>query len=340
MTGDHGPQQRRLCLVVDIEAYSGRPYTAQQRAQSKLAQALDHACERAGLSRRSCDLQDRGDGQLLLLPPGTDEGRAIPGLVLGLRDALFTLNARGTADETVRLRAALAQGSVQRAPLGFVAYSVELACRLLDSASLRSALAKAQGSDMALVVAADLYTDVFATGAGGVPTSAFRRVRIEIPEKRFSADAWVSAMARGVPVPLGPSGAPRAVPRYGSGRAAKLVGGALLGGAGLALLLADGDTAAHFGLDGRPNDEEQHTEQHAEEHTEHLTEHHLAEEGDIPMSYPDDDSGQTWDDGHLTGDDVIESADHTGYTSVSDYVAGENGYEPDPHHTGDDGSGW
>ncbi|MFF0592203.1 hypothetical protein [Streptomyces antibioticus] len=53
-----------------------------------------------------------------------------------------------------------------------------------------------------------------------------------------------------------------------------------------------------------------------------------------------DEYEQTWDDGRLTEDDVIEAADGTGYTSVSEYVSGENGYEPDD--TGDlgDTSGW
>lgn len=44
----------------------------------------------------------------------------------------------------------------------------------------------------------------------------------------------------------------------------------------------------------------------------------------------------TWDDGHLTEDDVIEAADHTGYTSPSDYYEGVGGYEPDDPHSGYD----
>ncbi|TYB45713.1 hypothetical protein [Actinomadura chibensis] len=39
---------------------------------------------------------------------------------------------------------------------------------------------------------------------------------------------------------------------------------------------------------------------------------------------------KTWGDGEYTEDDVIESADHTGYTSVSDYVHDENALAPDP----------
>lgn len=40
--------------------------------------------------------------------------------------------------------------------------------------------------------------------------------------------------------------------------------------------------------------------------------------------------GKTWGDGEYTGDEVIEAADHTGYTSYSDYFAGDNGLDPDP----------
>ncbi|GAB3851322.1 hypothetical protein ACFPIJ_52950 [Dactylosporangium cerinum] len=49
------------------------------------------------------------------------------------------------------------------------------------------------------------------------------------------------------------------------------------------------------------------------------------------MSYDEDEDEKTWNDGAYTADDVIESADHTGYTSVSDYVSGEDGLTPDAH---------
>ncbi|MFF3938077.1 hypothetical protein [Streptomyces phaeofaciens] len=48
-----------------------------------------------------------------------------------------------------------------------------------------------------------------------------------------------------------------------------------------------------------------------------------------------DEGEQTWDEGRLTEHDVIEAADGTGYTSVSAFVAGENGYEPDGTYASD-----
>ncbi|MFJ9767732.1 hypothetical protein ACIRUY_28295 [Streptomyces erythrochromogenes] len=330
-TGPQGGRQRRLCLIVDVEKYSGRSHRAQMRVQDAVAQALDYACERGGVRRQGCALQDRGDGQLLLLPAGVDEARAVPGLVQGLRDMLPLLNARAAQDEQIRLRAALAQGSVQRAPLGFVAWSVELASRLLDSTELRTALAESADSDMALIVSDDLYSDTFATGAGGLTGSAFRPVRVDIPEKRFSSDAWISVLPRGRTAPLGvavppPGGLPA---RRGRGLRA---GGAALGASGAYVLVRaqhqrdpEGHSAdPHDHQDGRA-DEDGHHEEHVHESGEELAD----------MGHDGHEGEQTWDEGHLTESEVIEAADGTGYTSVSDYVHGENGHDPDPHPVAD-----
>ncbi|THA73701.1 hypothetical protein [Streptomyces sp. A0592] len=335
-TGAQGGRQRRLCLIVDVEKYSGRSHRAQMRVQDGVAHALDYACERGGVRRQECALQDRGDGQLLLLPAGVDEAKAVPGLVQGLRDMLPVLNARAATDEQIRLRAALAQGSVQRAPLGFVAWSVELASRLLDSAELRTALAESAGSDMALIVSDDLYSDTFATGAGGLTGSAFRPVRVDLPEKRFSSDAWISVLPRGRTAPLGVAVAPPGGLPARRGRGVR-AGGAALGVSGAYLLVR----AQHQrDPEGHSADSPGHDERH-DQHDQHEEHAHRTGEGSADMGHDGHEGEQTWDEGHLTESDVVESADGTGYTSVSDYVHGENGHEPDPHPVADwdDGHG-
>ncbi|MFD5624559.1 hypothetical protein [Streptomyces yangpuensis] len=330
-TGAQGGRQRRLCLIVDVEKYSGRSHRAQMRVQDGVAQALDYACERGGVRRQGCALQDRGDGQLLLLPAGVDEAKAVPGLVRGLRDMLPVLNARAADDEQIRLRAALAQGSVERAPLGFVAWSVELASRLLDSAELRTALAESADSDMALIVSADLYSDTFATGAGGLTGSAFRPVRVDIPEKRFSSDAWISVLPRGRTAPLGVTVPPPGSLPARRGRGVR-AGGAALGMSGAYVLLRAQHEADPDGHDPHePHDQHDPHDPHGthETHVDRIGEE-LAD-----MDHDGHEGDQTWDDGHLTENEVIEAADGTGYTSVSDYVHGENGHEPDPHPAAD-----
>src|SRR5262245_24233209 len=130
MTQRVPPAIRRLCLVVDIESYSSLDHQAQHRAQARLAKVLTTAVRRAGvryaLLGRGAIRQNRGDGQLVLLPAGIDEARAISGLVRGLADAMLGINAE---QPRLRLRVALAQGVVQAAATGYVGKSIVDACR-------------------------------------------------------------------------------------------------------------------------------------------------------------------------------------------------------------------
>ncbi|MFF3320726.1 hypothetical protein [Streptomyces sp. NPDC002889] len=354
-----GPRERRLCLIVDVEHYSGRSHAAQMQVQDGVAHALDHACRQAGVRWTACERQDRGDGQLLLLPSGVDEGKAVPGLVLGLRDMLPVLNARAARDHCVRLRVAMAQGAVQRAPLGFVAWSVELASRLLDCGELRSALAGAPSSDMALIVPPDLYADCFAPGAGGLSAAAFRKVRVDIPQKRFASDAWISVLPRGRTAPLGfpvlPPDGPLVRPRRRTGRLLGTAAAAV--GAGTLLMLRDAPeaeddgttpqgTAAHHQATQAQAEAERRTIGHGQqssaeaedvqplaEHVAHAGHHDEAAHvwpSEEPFMAYDSEHDQTWDDGRLGQGDVIQDMDDIGYTSMSDYIDEEHGLEPDP----------
>ncbi|GAA1389639.1 hypothetical protein GCM10009639_17510 [Kitasatospora putterlickiae] len=303
MSGTVAPRVRRICLVVDIEAYSGRPYQVQQKVQERLDRALDHACRRAGVDRKRCEAQDRGDGQLLLLPPDADEAKALPGLVLGLCDALYTLNrAPGTAGR-LRVRAALAQGGVQRAALGYVARSVETACRLLDCQEARAALKGTPDTDLALVVADDLFTDAFAAGGDGLPVEEFTRITVAVPAKRFEARAWVATPRSGSLVTLDPPAPPGS-----RGRAA---GSALLRGLGDALTgAALGATPAHHHEDGdadgdREDEEHDHyghaghgdpegPEGHHGHHDGHQPDHHTDPHADHHWQHQDGYDTDAW----------------------------------------------
>ncbi|GGM14685.1 hypothetical protein ACFFX1_04360 [Dactylosporangium sucinum] len=185
------PGVRRVTLVVDVEAYTVRDNRAQVELQQTLLWTLERACTRAGVGVGRCLRQDRGDGQLLILPAGIDESRQLPLLLRGARAALHRANQAPGIAGRMRLRAALSQGIVHRAATGFVGRSVVLACRLLDSAVLHEALDDHEDTDLAVIVSDDLYSDVFAHGYGDTTADDFRRVDVTMPAKRFAAPAWV-----------------------------------------------------------------------------------------------------------------------------------------------------
>ncbi|WP_238018381.1 hypothetical protein KZZ52_56825 [Dactylosporangium sp. AC04546] len=185
------PGVRRVTLVVDVEAYSLRDNRAQVELQQTLLWTLERACTRAGVGVKQCLRQDRGDGQLVILPPGIDESRQLPLLLRGTHAALHRANEVPGIAGRMRLRAALSQGIVHRAATGFVGRSVVHACRLLDSAVLHEALDDHAETDLAVIVSDDLYTDVFSHGYGDTAPDAFQRVDVTMPAKRFAAPAWV-----------------------------------------------------------------------------------------------------------------------------------------------------
>ncbi len=174
--------------------------------QDRLLWTMVQACRAGGVNPARCDRQDSGDGQLLILPPGINEGSVLPNTVLGLLSALHRVNHPAGEGGRVRLRVSIGQGAVAVGATGFAAAAVVTVSRLLDAQVLRDALKANDASDAAFIVMVDLYDDLFAQGRGGLPARGFRRVRVSAPRKGFAADAWLQ-------VPGLPSVRP-AVPAY------------------------------------------------------------------------------------------------------------------------------
>jgi hypothetical protein len=182
---------RRLCLSVDLRKYSQHTYAEQADAQARLTRVLMHALRRARVPRVFLQRQPQGDGQLLILPGGLDEVRALPQLILGLRDGLFRTNFSPGPFGRLRMRAAISQGSLSRAPNGYVGDCVVLASRMVDSGQLRAALENAEESDLALAVTPDLYRDVIKQRVLGLPPTEFRLTELTKQDKDFAFSAWL-----------------------------------------------------------------------------------------------------------------------------------------------------
>ncbi|ETK35220.1 hypothetical protein [Microbispora sp. ATCC PTA-5024] len=185
------PAVRRLCLVVDVEGYSTRGNPQAVEIQNRLLWSMWHACRAAGVDPRRCDQQDRGDGQLILLPPAIDEAYAVPRLLLATQSALHRVNRRPQDVGRMRLRAALAQSPVHKAATGYVGDAVIHACRMLDSPVLRHALASSPEADVAALVGDDVYRGLIAHGYAGMDPRGFRRVEVNVPDKGFSTSAYL-----------------------------------------------------------------------------------------------------------------------------------------------------
>jgi hypothetical protein len=190
------PAERRICVVVDIAKYSAHPTTDHLAMAPQLRKVTESAVVHAGVRWAKVEVQNQGDGLLLQLPPRINEPQVLPGLINGLCLALQQSNRRTLASRRLRLRMALTQGIQHRGPTGAIGDALIVACRLVDSQSVRDALDSHPDRDLAVIVSDNLYLDVIAQKYPGLDPAEFTAVQAEIESKSFAAKAWVH-----VPVP-------------------------------------------------------------------------------------------------------------------------------------------
>src|SRR5690606_24875888 len=183
--------RRRLCLAVDLRHYSRHSYPEQEDAQYRLRLVVEHALRRARVLRVRAQQQLQGDGQLVVFPAGTDAVRAVPELVLGLRDGLYQSNRAPGAFGRLRMRAALGLGAVSRADRGYLGDCVVLVNRLVDADVVRGALEAEEHSDLALAVPDELYREVILPHGDRLPSVGFRQTDVVVPGKDFACRAWL-----------------------------------------------------------------------------------------------------------------------------------------------------
>jgi hypothetical protein len=326
------PAIRRLCLAVDVEAYSRRHRAEQIDVQNRLLWTMAQACRSAGIAPARCDRQDSGDGQILILPPGIDEGTVVARMILGTLTGLRRVNRPVGLGGRIRLRISLGQGAIQIGPAGFVAPSVITVCRLLDCDKLRDALTANPASDAVLIVTSDLYHDLFAEGSGGLPADRFRRVFIRKQSKEFAAEGWIQ-------VPEGTRDLVT-VPAYSqtadlNGR--QVHGSVLLdlgAAAAVAWAVFAGVRGGHHDGSGHATDHhddshatDHHDDGHAAEHqdADHTTEHHSATHG--TALHGEDNHTSTWHDVTDASDhgwhhaDPVDHLSHDTVSDMHDYLA-------------------
>jgi hypothetical protein len=182
---------RRLLVAADMESYSKRNNVLQHRAQQAFRQVMDDATADVQLDRVKWQIQQGGDGELAILPPEVSE-RAVASRLAPVADRLLREHNQGLAPEArIRLRLAVHQGLVHLdGANGFPSEAVVHVCRLVDSPQVKQALRDFPDADVVLVVSDPLYREVIEHYRDLRP-DRFAEIRAEIPDKGFSAPAWI-----------------------------------------------------------------------------------------------------------------------------------------------------
>ncbi|GAA2686907.1 MULTISPECIES: AAA family ATPase [Actinosynnema] len=203
-----GQAVHRTVAVVDVEAYGDHRRTNPDRLAVRAAvyAALASAFTSAGVPWDSCDLGDRGDGALVLVPGDVPKGLLVERLPHLLADLLREHNRTHPDGQRVRLRMAVHAGEVYLDGHGAVGHAVNHACRLVDSPAAKRELTGHSGA-LVLVVSAWFFDEVV-RHSRFAEVGAYRRTRVVA--KETDADAWVLRVGGPSTGDQGPTGVAQA----------------------------------------------------------------------------------------------------------------------------------
>ncbi len=177
-------------LAIDIKGFSDRRRgeNAQRLLRLVMYDLLTAAFAASRLPLPSCHHEDRGDGVLVVAPPGAPTTALIDPLVDHLRAGIRRNNDIASELGRIRLRMAVHAGQVHFDRYGVCGKAVNYLFRMLEAAAFKRPF-DASGADFALVASRTLYDDVISDGPGLIDPGLYAPITIRCKETR--GRAWL-----------------------------------------------------------------------------------------------------------------------------------------------------
>jgi hypothetical protein len=185
------PVDGQMCVLfaVDIVGFTRPDRDDEIRfyLHDQLYKFLQKAFDDSGIPWADCFCEDRGDGALIVVPPGIAGKGIIDPLPERLRSLIRRHNHLSCAAADIQLRAAAHIGPVDHDGHGFVGSDINLLFRMLEARLFKRAIA-ATGAELALIVSDYMYRNLVCRYPSLVSPDAFRTVRFQAKQTR--ARAW------------------------------------------------------------------------------------------------------------------------------------------------------
>jgi indole-3-glycerol phosphate synthase len=186
-------RDHRLVMAVDIEGYSepARTISHQLDIRSGLSEVLREAMRECGVNWERSHREDLGDGLLVVFPPDADESRVMTSLPPLLARYVRKHNAYRSASARLRVRVAVASGTMATDDHGVTGPAATLVFRLLHSQALRGS--QRDLDSVVTVIASDqLYREL----VSGPIRADFIPCSVHVKETDIKAWLWATGVAR------------------------------------------------------------------------------------------------------------------------------------------------
>jgi class 3 adenylate cyclase len=186
------PDAGQVCALfaVDIAEFTrpDRDDDVRIFMREELYRILERAFDGSGIPWAACFREDRGDGALVIVPPGIAANCIIDPLPERLRSLIRRHNHVSSVAARIQLRVAAHLGPVFHDGHGFIGADVDFLFRMLDARPLKDTLASTE-ADLALIVSDYIYRNIISRHPSLVSPAAFCSVRFQVKHPR--AQAWI-----------------------------------------------------------------------------------------------------------------------------------------------------
>lgn len=200
------PTVYRTIVFVDVADFTNpdRNVADLEAVVSGLYEVLHAALTASGVDYKRCEIEDRGDGALIMIPPDFSKSTLIDRLPDRLVAEIRRYNATRVPAARFKLRVAIHAGDIRHNATSWVGPAVNLAARILEAAEVKSAFAQSDRL-VALIASHYFYSEVIEQDPGVAP-DAYRRIDVSV--KTYSGTIWVRLHGEGAPqsmLPVAPS---------------------------------------------------------------------------------------------------------------------------------------
>jgi hypothetical protein len=185
------PSGGQLCTLfaADIAGFTApeRDDDIRLYLHEELYALLEKAFDGSGIPWNRCCREDRGDGVLTVMPPGTACRNIIDPLPERLRGLIRRHNHVSCDAAAIQLRTAAHIGPVDHDGHGFIGSDINLLFRMLNARPFKRVLASSS-AELALIISDYLYRNVVCRYPSLITPDAFQTVRFQ--DQHTSTQAW------------------------------------------------------------------------------------------------------------------------------------------------------
>ncbi|GAB2587388.1 hypothetical protein Aab01nite_50240 [Paractinoplanes abujensis] len=186
------PAGTRIGFAVDVIQFGARPDRRQREVRERFMALVERVFAGLGVNVGQAVREDRGDGMLVVLPPGLAEHRVLPDL-LRIMSREVEADNTGHPRDRIRLRLSVGIGRFPVAASGPAGSTIVELARLLDSSTLHNAANSNPEADVVALVTDRLYRDVFDAGSHERDRDQFEVVDVEVKSSLVRAWLWIDA---------------------------------------------------------------------------------------------------------------------------------------------------